>query len=108
MKTATDTHGQFVIACNKRDDPRVTLFMLDRNKVRHGSNFWTEILDHNVLRVRVRHVADGIAGKLKFQNPRVLTAAEAQLAFDTNNELRGRDDDVDPEGAGWDAHKDWL
>lgn len=110
MKNATANpanNGMFVIACNKRDAPGVTLFMLDRNKVRYGQNFWTEVLDDSVLRVRVRTIADGIVAKLRYQNPRVMTSAEAQLAADTNDSLRGRDDDdIDPEGGGWDAHKD--
>jgi len=98
--------GPFIIMCDKRDVKGVTLFMLDRNKVRHGSNFWTEVLDDSVLRVHVRHIADGIVAKLRFQNPRVGTMAEAELAFDTNNEIRGVDDaEADGEGQGWDAHK---
>ena len=97
--------GPFIILCDKRDVPGVKLFMLDRNKVRHRNNFWTEVLDDAVLRVKVRHIADGIVSKLKFQNPRVVTMAEAQLAFDNNNAIRGVDDEIDYEGGGWDAHK---
>lgn len=111
MKTASNTipsSGPFIIVCDKRDMPEIKLFMLDRNLVRHKGRFWSEVLDASVLRVNVRHIADGIAGKLKFQNPRVVTLAEAQLMFDTNNELRGHDDDIDPEGPGWDAHKDFV
>ncbi|WP_312938415.1 hypothetical protein [Stutzerimonas nitrititolerans] len=86
------TNGPFFIVCNKRDDPGVTLFMLDRSsKVGLKGNYWTEVLDDSVLKVQVRHIADGIVAKLRFQNPRVLTMAEAQLAFDSNNAFRALD-----------------
>lgn len=85
------TNGPFFIVCDKRDDPGVTLFLLDRSKVKQGGNYWTEVLDDTVLKVQVRHIADGIVAKLRFQNPRIITVAEAQLAFDSNNAFRGVD-----------------
>lgn len=78
----------FVVATDDPGHPGVTLFMVDRRKEQRS--FWsfnlTSAFILNTLEVAQFHV-----GRLKFNNPRVMTWAQAQAALEANRpHIEGR------------------
>ena len=69
----------WVVACDKRDDPSTTLFLVDRSKQRRS--FWSDRLD-DVLVFSTRFAAGARAQALTLNNPRVISLAEAQRVVD--------------------------
>ena len=69
----------WVVACDKRDDPSTTLFLVDRSLQRRS--FWSDRLD-DVQVFATRFAAVARMKALTLNNPRVVTLAEAWRIVD--------------------------
>lgn len=96
----------FVVVTDSRKRAEL-LFMVDRKKQK--ASFWSDRLD-DVMVFAARSAAEGQARALRFNNPRVMTLAEANRL--TRDERKARDEEADYHAGmacvefGWDGHKD--
>lgn len=89
MAIPEPTEG-FVIASDDPGHPGVTLFLVDRRKTR--LSFWSFNLTNAFILV-TKEVADFQVSLLKYNNPRVLTWDQAQVALQDNApHIEGRKD----------------
>jgi len=80
--TAHEPSEGFVIASDDPGHPGVTLFLVDRRKEKRS--FWSFNLD-NAFILLTKEVADFHVSMLKYNNPRVLDWAQAQVALANNS-----------------------
>lgn len=85
----------FVIACDKRDDPSTTLFMVDRRRQRQS--FWSDRLD-DALVYRRRVDAQLKVARLRYNSPRVLPLEEAREIADAQAMWGSLDEGTSTEG----------
>jgi len=94
----------YVIATDSRRKDEV-LFMVDRNRQR--ASFWSNRLD-DAMKYGYRAAAVQKAGKLRFNNARVLTLQDAaRIAGDQARE-REHERAMNDCEAGWDGHKGYF
>lgn len=84
MTNHADPVEGFVVATDDPGHPGITLFMVDRRKER--KSFWSFNLK-SVFILNTREVANVHVDILKFNNPRVMSWVEAQIALAKNKEL---------------------
>jgi len=102
----------YYVVTDSQFEPHTVLFLINHRNTKKmaepPTKFWTPHLDNTVVQFRQRSVAETVASKLRYNNPRVLDENEAREAYRHNlNVIRNEELAYHAESPGWDAHKDY-